>query len=78
MSDWDGRERRQEMQNLTINLATLTERVGNLINALEKHIEITDERLTALEDKVWGHAKFIYMGLGIFAVINILLKFWQP
>ena len=67
-------ERRGDMVNLITNLATLNERIGNLVSTFEKQILIYDKKFETHESRIISVERFQMKIVGAFAVLSILLQ----
>ena len=74
MSDWDGKERRQNQSDHDIliridaNLKTHLSKCDEKCRENEKHFDKHSKRIGTLEKAYW-------VGIGAIAVIQIILKF---
>lgn len=71
--EWDGDiERRKtptDHDNLIRVIAILSEHVKNF----DDHVKEDKDSFQKVGDKLWGHARFIYIGLGAIGVIELLV-----
>lgn len=69
---WNGDERRKipsDHDTLIRLMAVLEIHVLNF----NQHVADDKENFKVVGDKLWSHAKFIYMGLGAVGIIEILM-----
>lgn len=67
-------ERRGDMVSLITNLATLNERIGNLVSTFEKQIVVYDKKFEAHDNRILSIERFQMKIVGGLAVISILLQ----
>ena len=70
---WDGEERRK----MNTDHDTLTE----IVQILKSHVEnfdkhVIDDKVNfgKIDNKIDNHAKYIYIGMGIIGVLEVLMK----
>lgn len=69
MPTWDGKERRMPTQDHD-TLIEVVQILKNHVANFDKHIEADKIAFQDIGDKLWKHAMYIYIGIGILAAIN--------
>ena len=72
MPIWDGNERRKNPTDHD-TLICLTQIMANHVKNFEAHIITDNNNFKDIGDKLWNHAKYIYMGLGIVGVVEVII-----
>lgn len=72
---WDGKTERRSSSSDHDNVIRILESIETLIKNFDKHVLDDGIRFERVENKIWEHARYIYIGIGIIAVINILISF---
>lgn len=74
MTPWDGKTERRsdptDHDNLIRVITILAEHVKNF----DQHVIEDKKNFESLSNKLWSHARYIYIGIGMLAVIQVILK----
>jgi hypothetical protein len=71
---WDGRIERRNNAGDHDNITRLITILDNHVKNFDQHVEKDEARFKEIGDKLWNHAKFIYIGIGIVAVLEVFIR----
>lgn len=71
---WDGKIERRSNAGDHDNITRMITILDNHVKNFDKHVDEDSSNFKSVNNKVDLHAKYIYIGMGILAVINFLLK----
>ncbi len=74
MTEWDGRTERRANAGDHDKLTRLLEAVENHVRNFDKHVKDDEIAFKDIGNKLWNHARFIYIGIGIIAVLQLIVK----
>ena len=70
--NWDGKERRTVSDHDT--LIEVVQVLKNHVANFDKHVDSNKTEFSLLQNKIWEHARYIYIGIGIIVVLNVITK----
>lgn len=71
---WDGKTERRHNTSDHDNITRLLTILDAHVKNFDKHVTDDEENFKEVGTKLWNHARFIYMGIGILAVLEFILK----
>ena len=70
---WDGRTERRAHTTDHDNLTRVVVLLENHVKNFDAHVVEDKRNFQDISDKLWGHAKYIYIGIGIIGVVEVLM-----
>lgn len=70
---WDGKTERRNNAGDHDNITRLITLLENHVKNFDSHVIEDKENFKSIGDKLWNHAKYIYIGIGIVGVVEVIM-----
>lgn len=71
---WDGKTERRNNAGDHDNITRMLTILDNHVKNFDKHVEEDKSLFKEMGDKLWKHATFIYIGIGIITTLEFIFK----